>query len=101
MNWVFCRLEGLDNLGRRASATLDEEYATTLPDPTGYKDINSDSEVPHVSIDAVRRYYSLYSKTIEQKYDTMYKEKYLRYLRMNETGAGEVAATLLGVYGQK
>lgn len=57
------------------SADLGPEYHMVTPDHTHYSDINAESPVPLVTMEAISIYYGLQEKPFEDKYVDLYKER--------------------------
>ncbi|XP_053388346.1 uncharacterized protein LOC123544826 isoform X2 [Mercenaria mercenaria] len=63
--------------------TLEPEYNMTLPDPTKYADVNSDSKFPKTELDSVHKYLAQHEKTLDNRIQRLYNEQFLRYFRMS------------------
>ena len=65
-----------------AKEPTEPEFQMDLPDPDLYRDVNSDSDVPSLSMQLIKSYYKLFEKEFEEKYVTLYEERYVRFIRM-------------------
>ena len=68
-----------DNFGRSLNPV--SEYRVHLPDMTLYKDVNSDSPIPSLTLEAVKSYMESNNASLTTKSNRMYIECYLNYLK--------------------
>ena len=53
----------------------EEEFTMVLPDAATYFDVNTDSDMPNVSLDSIYSYFQAQGKDFEEKYKLLYREK--------------------------
>jgi hypothetical protein len=69
----------------RPSERPVDEFNMVLPSRNCYSDINSDTAVPQIDMESLVGYFSMFEKTYEEKYRTMYSEGYVASYK-NKTG---------------
>ncbi|KAK2152592.1 hypothetical protein LSH36_323g00028 [Paralvinella palmiformis] len=72
----------------------------TVPDAVSYKDINSDTVVPGITVDKVMVYLELFGQEARKNAKEMYFAKFLRSIRINMVGndvfiLGRVSAEMI------
>lgn len=68
-----------DNFG--ASTSHAPEWNMTLPDKSKYRDVHRDSQIPKLKEKSVQTYLSHFDTSLQDKPKSLYKDKFLSYVR--------------------
>ncbi|XP_038047676.1 uncharacterized protein LOC119721790 [Patiria miniata] len=97
------RLECYDrnfNFGQGCDLEESEEvYTFSMPNLSTYKDVNRDSQIPHVTNDTLKAFIQQFGKSEDGKPEAMYRDRFLLSLRHSSEGdhiyiAARVAAEM-------
>ncbi|KAK2157802.1 hypothetical protein LSH36_184g03020 [Paralvinella palmiformis] len=69
-----------DNFGHQLVQA--EQFNMNVPEQSGYKDINSETQIPTVTEEQVKIYMDLYGQDLKENSKVMYKAKFLRSIRL-------------------
>ncbi|KAK2146399.1 hypothetical protein LSH36_611g03050 [Paralvinella palmiformis] len=69
-----------DNFGHQLVQA--EQFNMNVPEQSGYKDINSETQMPTVTEEQVKIYMDLYGQDLKENRKAMYKTKFLRSIRL-------------------
>ncbi|KAK2143126.1 hypothetical protein LSH36_874g00015 [Paralvinella palmiformis] len=69
-----------DNFGHQLVHA--EQFNINVPEQSGYKDINSETQMPTVTEEQVKIYMDLYGQDLKENSKAMYTSKFLRSIRL-------------------
>ncbi|XP_041366048.1 uncharacterized protein LOC121381032 isoform X1 [Gigantopelta aegis] len=82
---LITRLEFLDNCqSAGAQVEPESEFSMTLPPSSSYKDLHGGmtQNIPNVTVARLKEYLDQFSKNLDEKIKDLYKERFLRCLRV-------------------
>ena len=81
--FLYFRLEAYDrnsNFGK-PDDVAGPDYKMSLPDVTLYSDIHSEKKLPGITLTRINSYLFAFDKELDENAISLYKEKYLVYIR--------------------